>query len=149
MIKSLILSMGLGVFAMAATSCCTTCGSSSSRSTAVTSESSQQIVGYRQVEQVVAADSKGGMPQVRVVQEPVYQEVAVRRNCANWFSSTGGSRSSGSSSGACVRYYHADHGRCGTTGPMTMAMASAQGSNGAPQIGLIPTMRPLARSATQ
>jgi hypothetical protein len=32
---------------------------------------------------------------------------------------------------------------------MTMAMASAQGSNGAPQIGLIPTMRPLAGSATQ
>gem|GEM_PF-480306 len=150
MIKSLILSMGLGVFAMAATSCCTTCGGSSSRSTAVTSETSQQIVGYRQVEHVVAADSKGGMAQVRVVQEPVYQEVAVKRSCGGWFSSTG-SRSSSSSyhSGDCVRHYSADHGPCGTTGPMTMAMASAQGSNGAPQIGLIPTMRPLAGSATQ
>lgn len=150
MIKSLLLSLSLGVIAVAATSCCATCGGSSSRSTVATTETSPRITGYRQVEQIVGTDAKSGMNQVRVVQEPVYEEVATSSGCRYWFTSltrTSHSRHSRHSSSACVRHYHADHGPCGTTGPRTMAMASAQGSNGAPQIGLIPTMRPLAGAA--
>jgi len=150
MIKSLILSLSLGVVALAATSCCATCGGSTSRNTSLRTETTEQrIVGYRQVEQVVATDAKSGMAQVRVVQEPVYQEVGVRSRCASWFGGARSHTSDVSYSGACVRYYFADHGPCGSTGPRTLAMASSQGSNGAPQIGLIPTMRPLVRPLVQ
>lgn len=116
---------------LATSSCCTTCWGSSA---GTESETTQRLVGYRQVEEVVSnGDPKGGMPVVRIVQQPVYQEVRVRRLT-----------SGGGDSPRCLSLFFPDHTACGSTGPHTMEMASAQGSTGAPQIGLIPTMRPLA-----
>ncbi len=46
--------------------------------------------------------------------------------------------------GSCTRYYCPDKDCCGTTGPNTRKMATAQGGVGSPHIGLIPTMKPLA-----
>ena len=44
----------------------------------------------------------------------------------------------------CVRHYCAKKDACGTTSEETRQMASAQGSVGSPNIGLIPTMKPIA-----
>ncbi len=44
----------------------------------------------------------------------------------------------------CTRYYCPKKDCCGTTSASTIKMATAQGSNGSPNIGLIPTMKKLA-----
>jgi hypothetical protein len=51
------------------------------------------------------------------------------------------------SGGSCSRYFCAKTDACGTTSESTMRMASAQGSVGSPNIGLIPTMRVLPLAA--
>ena len=70
--------------------------------------------------------SKGGMTQTVQRKVPRYKMVNERVPCKCW------------------RPYCPDHGCCGTTGERTMSMASAQGWSGSPNIGLIPTMKPLA-----
>ena len=44
----------------------------------------------------------------------------------------------------CTRYYCPQKDECGTTSESTRVLASAQGSVGSPNIGLIPTMKPIA-----
>ncbi|NJM37855.1 MAG: hypothetical protein HC845_08375 [Akkermansiaceae bacterium] len=44
----------------------------------------------------------------------------------------------------CVRYYCPKKDGCGTTSESTRVLASAQGSVGSPNIGLVPTMKPIA-----
>lgn len=44
----------------------------------------------------------------------------------------------------CVRHYCPKMDACGTTSESTRQMASSQGSVGSPNIGLIPSMRPIA-----
>lgn len=44
----------------------------------------------------------------------------------------------------CIDWFCPDRDCCGTTGPMTIARASAQGWSGSPHVGLIPTMKKLA-----
>lgn len=46
--------------------------------------------------------------------------------------------------GSCTHYYCPKKDCCGTTSQETLILASAQGSVGSPNIGLIPTMKPLA-----
>ncbi len=43
----------------------------------------------------------------------------------------------------CWHVYYPDSEGCGTTGPKTRKMASAQGWSGSPHVGLVPTMKPL------
>lgn len=45
---------------------------------------------------------------------------------------------------ACVRHYCPKKDACGTTSESTRQIASSQGSVGSPNIGLIPTMKPIA-----
>ena len=45
---------------------------------------------------------------------------------------------------ACVRHYCTKKDACGTTSEQTRQMASTQGSVGSPNLGLIPTMKPIA-----
>jgi len=78
------------------------------------------------VEEVLVAGSKGGMTQTVERKVPRYKEVKEKVWCNN-----------------CWRFYCADKLCCGTTGPKTRVMASAQGHSGSPNIGLIPTMKPL------
>ncbi len=42
---------------------------------------------------------------------------------------------------ACFHFYCTTSDFCGTTSAATIAMSSAQGSNGSPNLGLIPTMK--------
>lgn len=58
---------------------------------------------------------------------PRYREVKERIRCDN-----------------CWRFYCPDTICCGSTGRRVKTMASAQGWSGSPNIGLIPTMQPLA-----
>lgn len=44
----------------------------------------------------------------------------------------------------CTRYYCPKKDCCGTTSRSTILMASTQGSSGSPNLGLIPTMKPIA-----
>ena len=73
-----------------------------------------------------AKSGKGGMVQTIEKKVPRYKTVTkkVRVSC-----------------GPCVRFYCPKKDCCGTTSESTMRMASAQGSVGSPNIGLIPTMR--------
>lgn len=82
-------------------------------------------------EVVVPGDSKsgkGGMVQTIEEKVPRYKTVTkkVRIPC-----------------GPCVQHYCPKKDCCGTTSESTMRMASVQGSSGSPNLGLIPTMKPL------
>jgi len=83
------------------------------------------------VEEVPVAGSKGGMSKGGMTQTverkvPRYKTVKEKVWCNK-----------------CWRFYCADKLCCGTTGPKTRTMASAQGHSGSPNIGLLPTMKPL------
>jgi len=84
-------------------------------------------------QQTQVYDAKGGMS-VAPVQQEVVQTKAVRYKTVKRIHY----------SGPCVRPYCPDKVCCGTTGPRTRQMASVQGSTGSPNLGLIPTMKPLA-----
>ncbi len=45
---------------------------------------------------------------------------------------------------ACLRFYCPEKEACGTTADSTLKLSSAQGSSGSPNLGLIPTMKPIA-----
>ena len=80
----------------------------------------------------IPGDSKsgtGGMTQTIEKKVPRYKTVnkKVRIPCGN-----------------CTTYYCPKKDCCGTTSESTLQMASAQGWSGSPNIGLIPTMKPLA-----
>ena len=84
-------------------------------------------------QQTQVYDAKGGMS-VAPVQQEVVQTKAVRYKTVTRIHYNG----------PCVRPYCPDKVCCGTTGPRTRQMASLQGSTGSPNLGLIPTMKPLA-----
>ena len=91
-----------------------------------------RICGYDTVtKQVVTpgdSSGKGGMVETVEEKVPRYKTVTrtVRIPCSK-----------------CTRMYCPKKDCCGTTSESTMRMASAQGSVGSPNIGLIPTMKPL------
>jgi hypothetical protein len=83
------------------------------------------------VEEVGVAGPKGGMAKDGMTQTverkvPRYREVKQKVWCNN-----------------CWRFYCPDRECCGTTGKKVRRMASAQGHSGSPNIGLIPTMKPM------
>jgi hypothetical protein len=92
-------------------------------------ESSRTVVTQQQTQ---VYDAKSGM--VAPVQQEVVQTKAVRYKTVKRVHYNG----------PCVRPFCPDKVCCGTTGPRTRQMASVQGSNGSPNLGLIPTMKPLA-----
>ncbi|MEP2776958.1 MAG: hypothetical protein ABJQ29_12245 [Luteolibacter sp.] len=98
-------------------------------------ETRQVVDGYDTVYEQVYSDSKsgygskGGMTETVEKQVPRYKTVTkkVRVPCPD-----------------CVRYYCPKKECCGTTSKEYLTMVSAQGSTGAPHIGLAPTMKRLA-----
>ncbi len=78
-------------------------------------------------QEVPVAGSKGGLTQTVTTKVPKYKTVKRIVFC-----------------GKCTRFYCPDTDCCGTTGNGVRKLASAQGSVGSPNIGLIPTMKPLA-----
>lgn len=129
--KNLVLLATLIAVSLGFSSCCSMFG--------VTAQSSGYRTETRQVktcrydivtEEVLVQDgSKGGMVQTVEKRVPRYKTVTkkVRIPC-----------------GSCVRFYCPKDDCCGTTSESTRLMASAQGSVGSPNIGLIPTMKPIA-----
>lgn len=79
--------------------------------------------------EVRLGDGKDGMTQTVEERVPRYKTVTKR---------VGIKRT------ACVRHYCPKKDACGTTSEQTRQMASSQGSVGSPNLGLIPTMKPIA-----
>jgi hypothetical protein len=130
--KRLAVLFFLGAIALGFSSCCSMFGNST-RATTHTETRQVKTCGYDIVtERVVtpgdAKSGKGGMVQTIEKKVPRYKTVTVtvRDFC-----------------GKCKQRYCPKKDCCGTTSESTMRMASAQGSVGSPNIGLIPTMREL------
>ncbi|MGJ8642690.1 MAG: hypothetical protein ACSHX9_04715 [Luteolibacter sp.] len=85
--------------------------------------------GYDTVYQEVPSESKGGMATTVEKQVPRYKTVTTKSKapCPD-----------------CSRYYVVKKGCCGTTSEHYRALVTAQGPTGSPNIGLTPTMKPLA-----
>jgi len=131
--KNLALIVSLAAVSLAFSSCCSMFGIGSQ---AMYHKETRQVkaCGYDIVtEQVVtpgdAKSGKGGMVQTVEKRVPRYKTVTkwVHDPC-----------------GPCVRLYCPKKDCCGTTSESTRVLASAQGSVGSPNIGLIPTMKPIA-----
>jgi len=132
--KNLVLLASLVAVSLGFSSCCTMFGLSSQSAGYRTETRQVKTCGYDIVtERVVtpgaSKSGKGGMVEVIEKKVPRYKTVTrkVRIPC-----------------GSCVRIYCPKKDCCGTTSESTRMMASAQGSVGSPNIGLIPTMKPIA-----
>lgn len=129
--KNLVLLASLVAFSLGFSSCCSMFGSPSFSAGTRTETRERRTCGYDIVtKQVVTpgSDGKGGMVEVVEERVPRYRTVTrtVRIPCSR-----------------CTRFYCPKKDCCGTTSESTMRMASVQGSSGSPNLGLIPTMKPL------
>lgn len=128
--KNLILLTSLAALSFSMSSCCSMFGYT------------DQFAGYRTetrqvktchydviTKEVRVGEGKDGMTQTVEERVPRYKTVTKR---------VGIKRT------ACVRHYCPKKDACGTTSESTRQMASSQGSVGSPNIGLIPTMKPIA-----
>jgi len=132
--KNLVLLLSLAALSLGFSSCCSMFGVPSSSAGYRTETRQVKTCGYDIVtEEIVtpgdAKSGKGGMVQIIEKKVPRYKTVTkkVRIPC-----------------GKCTRFFCPKKDCCGTTSEKTMKMATAQGAVGSPQIGLIPTMKPLA-----
>lgn len=131
--KNLLLVVSLVAVSLGFSSCCSMFGNPGASAGYRTETRQVKTCGYDIVTEEVytpgdAKSGKGGMVQTVEKKVPRYKTVTknVRVPC-----------------GTCARYYCPKKDCCGTTSESTMRMASAQGSVGSPNIGLIPTMKPL------
>lgn len=132
--KNLVLLLSLAAISLGFSSCCSMFGTSSQSAGYRTETRQVKTCQYDIVtEEVVtpgdAKSGKGGMVQTIEKKVPRYKTVTkkVRIPC-----------------GSCVRFYCPKKDCCGTTSESTRILASAQGPVGSPNIGLIPTMKPIA-----
>jgi hypothetical protein len=132
--KNLALLVSLIAVSLGFSSCCSMFGLPSQNAGYRTETRQVKTCGYDIVTErvVTPGDSKsgkGGMVEVIEKKVPRYKTVTrkVRIPC-----------------GSCVRFYCPKDDCCGTTSESTRLMSSAQGSVGSPNIGLIPTMKPIA-----
>lgn len=130
--KNLFLLASLIAVSLGFSSCCSMFGSSSNTAGFRTETRQVKTCRYDIVTKEVVtggdASGKGGMVQTIEERVPRYKTVTrkVRIPC-----------------GPCTRFYCPQKDCCGTTSESTMRMASMQGSSGSPNLGLIPTMKPL------
>ena len=132
--KNLVLFASVIAVSLGFSSCCSMFGRTSQYAGYRTVTKQVKTCGYDTVteEVVVPGDSKsgkGGMVQTIEKKVAHYKTVTKRVPVRG---------------GACARYYCATKDHCGTTSEATRVLASAQGSVGSPNIGLIPTMKPIA-----
>ena len=128
--KNLLLIVSLISVSLGFSSCCSMFGTSSHTAGYRTETKQVKLCGYDTVtEEVMVGSGKDGMVQTVEKKVPRYKTVTkkVRIPC-----------------NSCVRLYCPKKDCCGTTSESFMKMATAQGSVGSPNIGLIPTMKPLA-----
>jgi hypothetical protein len=127
--KNLLLLVSLVAVSLGFSSCCSMFGNPTQSAGHRTETRQVKTCYYDTVtEEVFVGDSKNGMMQTVEKRIPRYKTVTkkLRIPC-----------------GTCTRYYCPKKDCCGSTSESTLRMASAQGSVGSPNIGLIPTMKPL------
>lgn len=132
--KNLVLIASLAAVSLSFSSCCSMFGTASQAGSYRTETRQVKTCGYDIItEEVVtpgdAKSGKGGMVQTIEKKVPRYKTVTKKVRV---------------SSGPCVRFFCPKKDRCGTTSESTRLIATAQGPVGSPQIGLIPTMKPIA-----
>jgi hypothetical protein len=128
--KNLVLLLSLAALSLGFSSCCSMFGSTSQAASYRTETRQVKACGYDIVtEEVYTGSGKGGMVQTVEKKVPRYKTVTkkVRIPC-----------------GSCVRFYCPKKDCCGTTSESVRILSSAQGSSGSPNIGLIPSMKPIA-----
>lgn len=125
--KNLFLLVSLIAVSLGFSSCCSMFGMFT-QSAGYRTETRQVKTCYYDTVTEEVGDAKSGMQTIEK-KVPRYKTVTkkVRIPC-----------------GSCTRYYCPKKDCCGTTSESTIKMASAQGSVGSPNIGLIPTMKPIA-----
>ena len=128
--KNLALLATLIAVSLGFSSCCSMFGVSGQCGSYRTETHKVKTCGYDLVpeEVLVGHDSKGGMYRTIDKKVPRYKMVTKKVHVP---------------SGPCVQRYCPKKECCGTTSESTMRMASMQGSSGSPNLGLIPTMKPL------
>ncbi len=131
--KNLLLFTSLLAVSFSFSSCCSMFGNLNQGAGYTTESRQVKTCHYDTVtEEIVthgdAKSGKGGMVQTIEKKVPRYRTVEkkVRIPC-----------------GTCARFYCPKKDCCGSTSESTLRMASAQGSVGSPNIGLIPSMKPL------
>ncbi len=130
--KNLLLIVSLVAVSLGFSSCCSMFGITKSSAGFVTETRQVKTCGYETITEEVwvgGSAKDGGMMQTVEKRVPRYKTVTdeVRIPC-----------------GKCTRYYCPKKDCCGTTSQQTIQMASVQGSSGSPNLGLIPTMKPIA-----
>lgn len=128
--KNLVLLVSLIAVSLGFSSCCDMFGTVAQGGGYRTETRQVKTCHYDIVTETVnVGDGKNGMVETVEKRVPRYKTVTkkVRIPC-----------------GSCTRYYCPKKDCCGTTSESTIKMASAQGSVGSPNIGLIPTMKPIA-----
>ncbi|MEX1115080.1 MAG: hypothetical protein WEB53_07510 [Akkermansiaceae bacterium] len=132
--KNLVLLATLIAVSLGFSSCCSMFGTTAQGSGYRTETRQVKTCKYDIITEEVfvpgsAKSGKGGMVQTIEKKVPRYKTVTkkVRIPC-----------------GPCVRLYCPKNDCCGTTSESTRMLASAQGSVGSPNIGLVPTMKPIA-----
>ncbi len=127
--KKLLSLFTLAALSLGFSSCCSLFGSQTGTAGYRTTTRQVKTCGYDIVTEQVRTGGKDGMTETIEKRVPRYKTVTTRKRVP---------------SGPCVRHYCPAKDACGTTSESYMKMASAQGATGAPNIGLIPTMRKLA-----
>ena len=125
--KNLFLLASLVAVSLGFSSCCSMFSIGKSESY---TQTRQVKAGYDIVTTEVHTGGKGGLVQTSEKKVPHYKTVTkkVRVKCGS----------------SCVRFYCPRKGCCGTTSEYTLKMATVQGGSGSPNLGLLPTMKPLA-----
>jgi hypothetical protein len=132
--KNLILIVSLAAFSLGFSSCCSMFGYTNQYQGYRTETRQVKTCQYDIVTEKVASpgdskSGKSGMVETIEKKVPRYKTVTKRVPVSH---------------GPCTRYYCPEKEPCGTTAESTLKMASPQGSSGSPNIGLIPTMKPIA-----
>jgi len=132
--KNLALLFSLVAVSLGFSSCCSMFGLPSGGAGYHTETHQVKTCGYDIVtkEIMIPGDSKSGKGGlVQTIEEKVPRYKTVTKRIKNRCDSS------------CAHMYCPTKECCGTTSEATMRMASVQGSSGSPNLGLIPTMKPL------
>jgi hypothetical protein len=127
--KKFLSLLTLVAISLGFSSCCSMFGRSGYTAGYRTETKQVKTCHFDTVTEEIHTGGKGGMVQLVEKKVPRYKTVTkkVRIPCQG-----------------CTRYYCPKKDCCGSTSESIIKMATAQGSNGSPSIGLIPTMKKLA-----
>jgi len=133
--KNLVLLASLIAVSLGFSSCCSMFGGLSDQYAGYRTVTKKvKTCGYDTVTEEVytpgsSKSGKGGMTETVEKKVARYKTVTKRVPVKN---------------GPCVEHYCPGKDYCGATSKETLVRASAQGSSGSPNLGLIPSMKPLA-----